>query len=484
MSSTGPDAPLASSPRVIDLLDGDVFTMTVSVVRKRIGAAVVPMLSLNGSIPGPTLRVPMNGAVTVRVRNSANLETTIHWHGVRLENRFDGVPHDTQAPIGPNETFAYQLRFPDAGVYWYHPHMREDYAQEMGLYGAILVLPDDAGYWPTANRELSLMLDDILMADDRIAPFGGDNMGRFGNVYLVNGETSISLDAASGEVIRLYLTNVANVRNFDVAIPGAVMKLIGADLGRCEREEFVDHVLLSPGERSIVDVLFDRPGFCEIQHRRSQGPVVLGTVAVTDRLAEPSLRAAFNTLRTSAELEAERAALPHDYDRPPDRVLELIGEMPQMSHGQTEVAGRHVEAPPRAHEAVDHETMHMAHGIAGMGQVTWKLVDQESGAVNNEIDWTFTLGARAKVRLINPADADHPMSHPFHVHGQRFLVLSRDRVPNLNLAWKDTVLVESGETVDILIEMSNPGTWMAHCHIAEHAEAGMMFTFHVSQPRE
>ena len=109
----------------------------------------------------------------------------------------------------------------------------------------------------------------------------------------------------------------------------------------------------------------------------------------------------------------------------------------------------------------------------------WKLVDAETGAVNHDIDWSFTTGDLVKVRIVNAADSDHPMQHPIHFHGQRFLVLSRNGRANDNLAWKDTVLVPAGETVDILVEMSNPGAWMVHCHIAEHLESGMMFTYHV-----
>ena len=111
----------------------------------------------------------------------------------------------------------------------------------------------------------------------------------------------------------------------------------------------------------------------------------------------------------------------------------------------------------------------------------WKLVDGDTGAVNSAIDWAFSVGERVKVRLINTMDSDHPMHHPFHVHGAgRFLVLARDDTPNTNLVWKDTVLVRAGETVDILLEITGAGRWMAHCHIAEHHQNGMMFTFRVA----
>src|SRR4051794_17078622 len=114
----------------------------------------------------------------------------------------------------------------------------------------------------------------------------------------------------------------------------------------------------------------------------------------------------------------------------------------------------------------------------------WKLVDKETSAENAQIDWTFHVGDQVKLRLVNEMDSDHPMPHPFHVHGAgRFLILARDEVVEPNLVWKDTVLVRTGETVDILLDITNPGRWMAHCHIAEHHESGMMLTFNVA-PRE
>ena len=110
----------------------------------------------------------------------------------------------------------------------------------------------------------------------------------------------------------------------------------------------------------------------------------------------------------------------------------------------------------------------------------WKLVDRDTGAANHAIDWTFRLGDQVKLRLVNEMDSDHPMHHPFHIHGAgRFVVLARDGAPEQNLVWKDTVLVRTGETVDILLDVSNLGRWMAHCHIAEHHESGMMLSFNV-----
>jgi FtsP/CotA-like multicopper oxidase with cupredoxin domain len=112
----------------------------------------------------------------------------------------------------------------------------------------------------------------------------------------------------------------------------------------------------------------------------------------------------------------------------------------------------------------------------------WRFLDRTSGADSPAINWHFTVGDRVKIRLVNEMDSDHPMHHPFHLHGAgRFLVLSRDGVVEPNLVWKDTVLVRTGQTVDILFDVSNPGLWMAHCHIAEHMQSGMMFSFNVAR---
>jgi FtsP/CotA-like multicopper oxidase with cupredoxin domain len=114
--------------------------------------------------------------------------------------------------------------------------------------------------------------------------------------------------------------------------------------------------------------------------------------------------------------------------------------------------------------------------------VRWKLIDRATGAENADIDWRFWVGDRVKIRLVNEMDSDHPMHHPFHLHGAgRFLVPARPRLAEPNLVWKDTVLVRTGQTVDILFDVTNPGLWMAHCHIAEHMQSGMMFSFTVAR---
>ncbi len=174
------------------LHDGDQIDLRIAPVTKQVGGDVLRMLAYDGSIPGPVLHVDQGSEVTVNVKNDGDLEATVHWHGLRLENRYDGVPFETQAPIEIGGTYTQKITFPDAGFYWYHPHIREDYGLELGLYGTIIVEPADPSYWPAADRHLTVTLDDLLVEDGKVAPFMRSGptytaMGRFGNVMLING---------------------------------------------------------------------------------------------------------------------------------------------------------------------------------------------------------------------------------------------------------------------------------------------------------
>src|ERR687896_629330 len=285
--------PEARPPELVELSDGDRVDLRIAPVAKRLGDTTVRMLAYNGSIPGPTLKVREGSELIVDIENQGDMEGTVHWHGLRLENRYDGT-HETQAAIQVGGRYSARVTFPDPGIYWYHPHIREDYGQEMGLYANVLVEPADPDYWPPAHRDLPLTLDDILLEDDKVAPFSpGETtyaaMGRFGDLLLVAGETELSLDARVGEVVRFYLTNTANTRVFKVALPGARMKLVGGDSGHVEREQFVDAAVLAPSERVVVDVLFEEPGDLTLRHETPDRVYPLAAISVADERAEPSL---------------------------------------------------------------------------------------------------------------------------------------------------------------------------------------------------
>src|SRR6476646_3073570 len=258
--------------RTLRLRDGDHIDLRISPVTKHLGGDVLRMLAYDGSIPGPMLHVDQGSELTVHVKNDGDLETTVHWHGLRLENQYDGVPFETQSPIPIGGSYTQKITFPDAGFYWYHPHIREDYGLELGLYGTIVVEPADPSYWPPTDRYVTLTLDDLLVEDGKVAPFSRSGptfvaMGRYGNVMLINGQTQFSGQAAAGEVVRLYVVNTANTRIFNFAIRGARAKLVGGDSGRYERETIIDEVLLAPSERAVLDALSDSPGQVQLEHR-------------------------------------------------------------------------------------------------------------------------------------------------------------------------------------------------------------------------
>lgn len=569
-SSDVTDLPEAGDTERVQLQRGDRFSLTVEPVVKSVAGTAVRMLAYNRSVPGPTIRVDEGAEVMVDITNRGDLETTVHWHGLRLDNRYDGTDL-TQHPIGIGDSYQARITFPDPGVYWYHPHIRTDYGLEMGLYGGIIVDPAEADYWPPCHRDLVLTLDDILIEDGAVAAFSRDEptyaaMGRFGNVMLVNGHDQLTLEAAPGEVVRFYLVNTANTRVFRVGIPGASMKLVGGDSGRVEHEVLVEDVVLGPSERAVVDVLFAGADTLTLEHRTPEHTYSLASITVAGDPAPPLPGAPFEQLRTNEEMVALRSHIEPRVGAPPDKTIVLTavmdfappegadvvlygcpmhpevvsdtpghcprcamkllplppadltyacpmhpevvsetpGHCPQCAMkllpakliGQLASAS-HAGAGPGSQQTSEQDHHHHGHGtsdgieweddmvdvnrITTRANMQWKLVDTATKAVNTDIDWTFRVGDQVKIRLVNEMAGDHPMHHPFHIHAAgRFLILSRDGVIEPNLAWKDTVLLRTGETVDILLDVTSPGRWMAHCHIAEHHENGMMFDFEVT----
>ncbi len=487
--------PEAKPTETVELKNGDTYNLTASIVKKVIAAADVKMLAYNGMIPGPLLKVPQGAEITLNFKNETDVPSTIHSHGVRLANVNDGTPPLTQQEVPPGGSFTYKLKFPDAGIFWYHPHVREDYAQELGLYGNYLVTPTDASYWNPVNREVPLFLDDILIEDGKVAAFDKKKadhtlMGRYGNIFLVNGEESYTLPAKKGEVIRLYITDSANTRAFNFAIAGAKMKLVGGDNGAYEQDQWVDAVTLGPSERAVVEVFFDKAGSYVMQNKTPDNTDQLGTVVVSDEAATPSYADSFAVLKTHDDVVRSIDPFRSYFTKEPDRQIKLSVDLKggmmsmmkqgggHMMHGGGMMTGSSMMGVSK--DGIEwSDTNQMMNTASNTDTVAWNIVDQATGKTNSDIDWKFKVGDKVKVRIFNDPNSMHPMQHPMHFHGQRFLVLNRNGVEQSDIVWKDTVLVPSGQYVDILLDTSNPGTWMAHCHIAEHLEAGMMFTFKV-----
>ncbi len=496
----GSDLDLMSLPEavpgvIVDMEDGDEMDIRASLVRRTINGKMLVMYGYNGMYPGPLIRAPRGATIVVNFHNEIPDETTVHWHGIRLDNRFDGVPNVTQAPVAYGESFRYEIFFRDSGIYWYHPHVREDIQQDLGLYGNLLVGAPEPTYYSPVNHEEALILDDLLMDDLGPIPFGEQAathalMGRFGNVMLVNGETDYRLDVARGDVVRFYLTNVANTRTFNVVFGGARIKIVGSDVSKYEREEWVDSVVIAPAERYIVEVKFDEAG--EVPMTNSIQAIddfrgefyphtdMLGMIVVANSATSDDHTEAFDILRENLDVSSDIDDYRQYFDRPVDHRLELTLEIENLP--LPIVRAMEFEAGLYAPPMEWNDAMPMMNWLSSSEQVHWTLLDTTTGRENMDIDWQFEVGDVVKIELFNDPETIHPMNHPVHIHGQRFLVISIDGVPNENLVWKDTAIVPVGTTVQYLVDMSNPGDWMMHCHIAEHLEAGMMLGFSVREP--
>ena len=484
--------PAARSREIVPLANGDTLRLVAGLVSRTFKGRTVTMFGFNGQHPGPLLQVPQGAEVIVRFANALDQPSTVHWHGVRLDNRFDGIPGLTQEVVPPGGTFTYRVRFPDAGIYWYHPHVREDIQQELGLYGNMHVRSPRADHLSPAHREEFLMLDDLLVGDDGLVPFGKDAathalMGRFGNVFLVNGEPAYSLRVRRGEVVRFYLTNVSNTRTFNLSFSGARVKVVGGDIGNFERESWAESVVIAPAERYVVHVRFDRAGDVPLVNRVHaidhlfgrfrQETDTLGTVSVASEPASsPALGETFAALRTDTAASAELARVRRLAANAPARTLVLGLE----TRGLPFITRQLMQLDSIYFNPVEWSgTMPSMNWASTTDQVRWVIRDPATGRENMEIDWRFRRGDLVRVRLVNERRSLHAMQHPIHFHGQRFVVLAVNGQSIRNLAWKDTVLIPAGATVDLLLELSNPGRWMAHCHIAEHLSADMMMGFTV-----
>lgn len=483
--------PMARPSAVVRMHDGDTLDLTAMLVRRVVSGKTFVMYGYNGESPGPLIRVPQNATIVVRFHNAIDLPSTVHWHGVRLDNRYDGVPGVTQDPVAPGDRFTYRVHFPDAGVYWYHPHVREDIEQAMGLFGNVIVDSPDPDYYSPANEEQALILDDLLVNADTLIPFGREApdfalMGRVGNVLLVNSEPQYDLTVHRGAVVRFYLTNVASSRTYNLSFSGAPIKVVASDVSRFEREQDVPSVVIAPAERYVVQVRFPGPGryalvnaVQAINHFRGEFvPEVdtLGIVTVDSTPASPDYRAQFAAMRTNEAVVRDIARYRKYFDKPPDRTFTLT----IRPHGLPLATVQFMSIDTAYYAPVEWvDGMPDMNWLSTAKQLTWVIRDDATGRENMAIDWHVKAGSVVKLRIYNDPHSFHPMQHPIHLHGQRMLVIARDGVATRNLVWKDTAIIPVGQTVDLLIDASNPGAWMLHCHIAEHMGSGMMTVLHV-----
>ncbi len=494
--------PDAAPTGILEAKDGDTVHLKVSYVAKWVSGRKVRMLAYNGSVPGPTLKVPQGAEIVLLLENETNLPTSLHSHGVRLDYRNDGVPGITQVATGAGQAFVYHIRFPDAGIFWYHPHYREDYQMELGLYGSYLVTPKDSTYWPPVHREVVLMLDDVALRGNVLQPFYSNLpdhslMGRFGNVMMVNGDTAFTMHVKRNEVIRFYVVNASNARVYNLQYSRDMdLNILGADNGRFEYPSSRENYIVAPSERAIFQLWFnDGLGdydTLDLWNANPAGLKVLARFVYDADTAKPDLSGSI-TLRQSPQVAASIDPFRSAFDKLPDEEILLTGFMDMSAPLAKAAAVQHDPDPSNRmgvewSDSVHGPAMLAMNELSNAGNMHWVIRDMKTGKENHDINWVFQRGSKVLIRVRNdttlfssdPKIMNHPMPHPLHFHGQRFLVVRENgKAPLEGLAWRDSYLIGRGFTVDLLLDADNPGDWMFHCHIAEHLEDDMMGHFHV-----
>lgn len=472
---------LVKENSVVELKDGDTFEISAHYIEKEIENKKYKMLSYNGSIPGPTIKVKQGSEIKIIFKNNTDINQLLHSHGVRVENIFDGS-QSVQKEMKPGETFTYKIKFPDAGIYWYHPHAHESYSQALGLYGAFLVEPKEKDYWQEVDREEVIFLADLSIENGKITKDKNKTtrtlMGDYGNQILVNGQENYNLNLKEGEVTRLYLINSANARPFDFKILNAKLKRVGGDSGAYLKSTFVDSVILGPSERAIVEVALAAGEYKVLSKDRVLGSIV---VSKSEKEIDQGKIKKFKEENENKYTKESVNNFKKYFSKEIDKSISLDVSMGMMDHSMHGSHGMNMAGGPSNKEGIEWEGESMMNDMSDTENVLWSIVDRETSKSNMNIDWSFKVGDVVKIKIKNEGNSMHPMQHPIHFHGQRFLIITRNGLEESNFVLKDTALVGAGEEVELLVEMSNEGLWMAHCHISEHMEAGMMFEFIVNK---
>jgi FtsP/CotA-like multicopper oxidase with cupredoxin domain len=414
----------------------------------------------NTSVPGPEIRLHQGDRVRIAVQNQLAEETTVHYHGIRLPNAMDGVPHLTQKPIAPGETFDYEFDIPDAGTYWYHPHQNSAEQLGRGLSGPLIIEEREP---IRVDRDVVWVLSDWRLLPD--AQISGDfrNMhdmahnGRVGNTVTINGKVPDGFPVRGGERIRLRLINAANARVFGLTFTGHRPIVIAYDGQPVAPHELADaRITLGPAMR--IDLILDMPGkpgerfqvidnfYRGLEYRFID--LVYGNEVLREKPLTTPVALAANTVPEPDMNSAER----HE-------VTFNGGMMGGMMMRDRAGMGSMMNMMEMMHTG----RIWFINGVAVLGHVMEPMLTLKRDrtyvlTMNNETAWW----------------------HPMHLHGHAFRVISRNGIQTKLHEWRDTVLMSPREKVEVAFVADNPGDWMFHCHILEHQESGMMGVIRVA----
>ncbi len=394
----------------------------------------------NGSVPGPLIKLKVGDRLIVHFKNKLPAPTSIHWHGLRIPNNMDGVPDMTQPMVQPGGEFTYDFVVPDAGTFWYHPHVDSAAQVGYGLYAPLVV--EDPGEPKIPGDELILMFSDMslddegLMQEPKAGGRFGDLFGREGAVVLVNGKVMPTLQLRKGKQQRWRVINASRTRYFTLRYKRSPLVIVGGDGGLAEHTRTVNEIKLVPAERH--DFVFTPPDAPGVDGKLRWYPTDRGYGSTYNRLAEDIMN-----MHTVSEPAVTPMPVPEqlrkiaalDIKDAKERTLNLTIGYDRNENVSMGINGVHYkDAAPY---------------MIKVGQT-------EVWTIRNDTDF----------------------SHPFHLHGFFFQVLATTEP----LLWKDTVDVPQHSVVKIAIKFDDrPGMWMFHCHILDHAEVGMMGHLHLER---
>ncbi len=420
-------------PRVLEV-DLEAYVKPMEIVPGKMTA----VWTYNGQLPGPLLKLNAGDRLIVHFRNSLPVPTSIHWHGLRIPNAMDGVPGFTQAPIEPGGEFTYDFIVPDAGTFWYHPHYDSAAQVGYGLYGPLVV--NDPGEPAAFGDELVLLLSDMSLdaegqlQEPKSGGRFGDLFGREGSVLLVNGQVLPTLKVRQGKQQRWRVINAARTRYYTLRYRRSPLVLLGGDGGLAAESRTVDEIKIVPGQR--LDFVFTPPDAPGTAGKLRWYPTDRGYGSTYNRLAEDIMH-----IVTVDDPAVVPVTIP--------RQLRDIAPL--------DTTGAHEELLDLTIGSDEHQDVSM--GINGVHHkravpIMAKVGETQVWTVRNDTDF----------------------SHPFHLHGFFFQILSPAGVPE----WRDTVDVPLHAEVKLAVRFDErPGMWMYHCHILDHAEVGMMGHLHV-----
>ncbi|MGI9481237.1 MAG: multicopper oxidase family protein [Hyphomicrobiales bacterium] len=432
-----------------------------TVLRAEIGTA--PLLgpgkpetdvwAYKGSVPGPFIRARQGEPVRIRFENRLPQASTIHWHGIRIENAMDGVAGLTQDAVPPGEDFDYVFTPPDAGTFWYHPHARSWEQLARGLYGLLIV--EEATPLSFA-ADIPLVLDDWRLDDGGVfheeslgAMMDWSHAGRLGNWLTVNGSSLPVFDIPKDGPTRLRLVNCSNARVLEVSLKGLTGEIIAIDGQPVPSEGVGDKPLtIAPAQR--VDLaaqgLNSGQKASLLAHSRDQTLTIAefnGAAATGQTLAEP-VKLPANPLPTDIDLASAQAV---------DLVMEggAMGAMREATYKGKKMAIR---------ELVKEGQVWAFNGVAGR---------------TDKPLFSAPRGQTVTVNMVNATAWPHAM----HFHGHHFTAVEKNGAAVEGAQWRDTILLQPEEKVKIALKADNPGKWMLHCHMLEHQAAGMATWFEV-----